>query len=98
MKKSIWKFPIQINDNVTISMPQGAEILTVQTQQIGKFNPDKTPCLWALVNPNNATEERSFEVFGTGHPMHCDMGVDRKYIGTFQIRGGELVFHVFERI
>jgi hypothetical protein len=32
-------------------------------------------------------------VYGTGHPV---VDEPRKYVGTFQMRGGLLVFHVFE--
>lgn len=91
MKKSIWKFPMNVNDRVRLSMPKGAEILTVQTQ-------NETPCIWALVDTENEKEERYFEIFGTGHPVPVDMGVERKYINTFQLRGGSLVFHLFERL
>lgn len=91
MKKTIWKFQLEVTDKQFICMPQEAELLSVQTQS-------KTPCLWALVNPNSPTEERCFEVFGTGHPVHCDMGIDRKFIGTFQLQSGGLVFHLFERL
>lgn len=91
MKKTIWKFELEVADKQFIRMPKEAELLSVQTQ-------NETPCLWALVNPNNATEERCFEVFGTGHTMHCDIGIDRKYIGTFQMQNGGLVFHLFERL
>ena len=91
MKQSIWKFPMDVNDKVKISMPKGAEILTVQTQH-------ETPCIWALVDTENGKEERYFEIFGTGHPIPNDMGVERKYINTFQLKGGALVFHLFERL
>ena len=70
-------------------MPKDAEILTVQTQN-GK------PCLWALVDPKAETEIRVIEIFGTGHPVLSDMGTSRKYISTFQMQEGRLVFHVFE--
>lgn len=43
-------------------------------------------------------EKRIFEIFGTGHTIYCDMGVDRRYIGTFQIENGQFIGHVFERI
>ena len=89
MNKTIWKFELETTDNQTLKMPVGAEILTVQTQS------DK-PCLWALVDPNAEKEGRFIEIFGTGHPVGYDMGIDRKYIGTYQLHGGSLVFHVFE--
>ena len=91
MKKSIWKFQLNPNDKVFVEMPKNAEILSVQTQK-------ETPCIWALVDPNADKEERCFEVFETGHPVHYDMGVDRKFIGTFQLYDGDLVFHLFERL
>jgi len=88
MIKQIWKFPL---DKETIEMPIYAEILTVQTQ-------DNIACIWALVNPQNPKEQRAFEVFGTGIDINFDMGVERKYINTFQLNDGKLVFHLFERI
>jgi len=90
MEKTIWKYELEVTDKQFIRMPKDAELLSVQNQ-------NEKPCLWALVKPNTATEERCFEVFGTGNPIHCDMGVDRKYIGTFQMQKGALVFHLFER-
>ena len=71
-------------------MPQGAEILTVQTQ-------GQIPCLWALVDPEAPTELRIIELYGTGDPFH-EGSKPRKYIGTCQIKGGESVFHVFEYV
>lgn len=70
-------------------MPIGAEILHLNMQ-----NGD--PHLWVLVNPDAKLEERHFEIYGTGHPIHGDMGIERKYIGTYF--EGEFVFHLFERI
>jgi hypothetical protein len=88
MDKQVWKYVLDYG-NLILSMPKGAEILTVQTQ-------GDDPVLWALVDPNADKEERYFEAFGTGHNVACGMGIDRKYISTFQIEG--YVFHVFERI
>jgi hypothetical protein len=63
MKKVIWKFELEPTDNQEIEMPKGAEILTAQNQ-VG------IPCLWALVDPTAEKETRTFEVVGTGHPIH----------------------------
>lgn len=90
VEKTIWKYEITPSDFQEIIMPVGAKILDVQTQ-------GDTPCIWALVNPNYTdTEVRIFEVFATGVPIKYDMGVQREYIGTFQLMGGGLVFHLFE--
>jgi len=88
-RKTIWKFPINVVGHGFIAMPKGAEILTVQTQ-------DDAPFIWAVVNPDAEKEDRYFEVYGTGHPIYQDMGVNRKYIGTFQ--QPPLVWHLFERL
>jgi len=37
---------------------------------------------------------RAFEIFGTGH--NVPENGNRKYIGTYQLMGGGLVFHCFE--
>lgn len=86
MKETIWKFELETTDNQFIEIPKGAQLLAVQTQS------DK-PCLWALVDPNAEKEKRCFEVFGTGHVINSN---NREYIGTYQLNGGNLVFHVFE--
>lgn len=93
MEQTIWKFETPFEDKFTIQMPTSSEILCVQQDK-------KTmkPCIWAMVYPNNPNEERFFELFGTGHPIHNDMGIDRKYIGTYQYQNGEFVGHIFERI
>ena len=88
---TIWKFPLQTMDSQPVMMPQRAKILTVQAQH-------DEPCLWAIVNPNAPREVRMIDIVGTGHPMFEDLGLERKYIGTFQLRDGDLVFHVFERL
>lgn len=90
MNKTIYKYPLSVTDFQEVLLPIGAEILTVQTQ-------DETVCMWALVNPNEPQKEaRNIEIFGTGHSIGYDMGVSRKYISTFQMHGGQLVFHAFE--
>lgn len=90
MNKTIWKFELEVIDRQSIHMPIGAEILTIQIQK-------EKPCLWALVDSDKNTEKRFIEIFGTGNPI--DNNVEsRKYISTFQLHGGELVFHAFERL
>lgn len=89
MTKTIWKYEIS-PEKVSIEMPKGAEILSVQIQ-------DGNPCIWALVNPKNEPKEKVIEIFRTGHEIPCD-GIVRNFIGTFQMFGGNLVFHLFERL
>ena len=89
MEQRIWKYQLEVTDGQNISMPKGAEILTVQVQ-------DGSPCLWALVDPKAETEIRFIEIFGTGNPVLSDIGASRKYISTFQMLEGRLVLHAFE--
>ena len=89
--KTIWKFELQSEDKQNFEMPLDAEILSVQVQ-------NEKPCLWALVDTEEEMETRYFEIFGTGHRVGVDMGVDRKFIGTYQLLNGSFVGHVFERI
>jgi len=95
--KTIWKFSTliegQFKEKFTLQMPIGAEILTIQTDEKNNH-----PTIWALVDPQAEMEDRFFELYGTGHSIHEDMGIERKYIGTYQYQRGEFVGHIFERL
>ncbi len=41
----IWKFPFELQAIIEVEMPEGAEVLSVQSQ----FN---EPMMWAFVNPD----------------------------------------------
>ncbi len=83
----IWKYQIPVKDEFKIEMPSGAQVLTVDTQS-------NQPCIWVMVDPNALEEFRPFRLVGTGHPCN-DVSADQ-YIGTFQVSGGALVFHLFD--
>lgn len=82
--KVIWKYAI--NPATVIQIPVGYRLLSVQTQ-------DNQPQLWALVDPSNPKVGRTFRAVATGEEFD-DEGYT--YVGTFQINGGALVFHLFE--
>ncbi len=85
---TIWKFPLPAPDDVvTLMMPRGAVVLSVQVQH-------ETPCVWALVDPEAPKVPRRFRWAGTGHPL--DLRGFWKFVGTFQLHGGDLVFHLFD--
>ena len=87
---TIYKYPLgEPRDIIQFEMPANAEILCIQTQR-------GTPCIWAKVETNNQLENRIFQTIGTGHPIDDD--APREHIGTYQLSGGALVFHVFELI
>lgn len=87
--EKIFKYPVEITDKQTVLMPKGAKILAVQVQH-------GNPCIWAMINPEAPTEEVSIRVHGTGHDFYDSSNLE--YIGTFQICGGNLAFHVFKEI
>jgi hypothetical protein len=86
--RTIWKFPIEPADKFRLDLPKGARFLSVQMQH-------GEPQSWWLVDPTtNEREARRFRVHGTGHEVD---GADRLvFLGTFQLAGGALVFHLFE--
>lgn len=84
----VFKYPVPVADLFELEMPKDAQILTVQIQ-------GEDIQMWALVDPESPTELRQFRLAGTGHSISVKHTVKR-YIGTFQIRGGRLVFHLFE--
>lgn len=86
--KTIHKYVITPK-KLLLEMPKGAEILTVQSQH-------ESACIWALVDSEAPLEDRHFDVVGTGQPIE-ETGIKRKYIGTFQLGGGALVYHLFEK-
>lgn len=83
----IWKFELEITDLQGVTMPDGAELLSVANQN-GNL------CLWAMVDPLKEKRRRYIEIIGTGNPMPM-VGVDRKFIGTAVV--DPFVWHVFER-
>lgn len=87
MTKVVWKYNIKNADEFTVNMPADAEILSVQVQH-GK------PQLWAFVDPEaKVLHPRRFRLSGTGHPMTEG---HYRFIGTFQLEGGNFVGHLFE--
>jgi DNA-directed RNA polymerase subunit RPC12/RpoP len=82
----IYKYPLPIADEFEIQVPMAAQILTVQTQR-------ETPYIWALIETDAPLTTRRFCIRGTGEAFKGNEG---KHIGTFQLRNGDLVFHLFE--
>lgn len=82
--KTIWKFPLK-GPRCDIAMPRLAKILTVQSQH-------DEPMIWAEVDPYEPKVSRRFMSVPTGSPFEEEGAT---YVGTFQIRGGILVFHVY---
>lgn len=83
--RRVYKFPFGVDDDVTLTMPRDAEIVHVDAQQ-------GVPCVWARVDPDADLVDRRFRLAGTGH----DLPDGLTHVGSFQLAGGALVFHLFE--
>ena len=90
MPRTIWKFPLDVIDEQDIVLPVDSEILCVQNQKA-------IPYLWVELDPEapNGRLRHRITIEGTGHWVAEDAG---SYVGTFQVRNGDLVFHVYDRI
>lgn len=86
--KTIWKFPLAVQDRQDIQVPEGASFLSVKTQ-------NGSLCLWAIVDPSQPKQRRTIEILGTGHKLDES---EREYIGTAIMADGALVWHIFERL
>lgn len=86
--RTIWKFPIRMVEDFAITMPAGAEVLSVEVQR-------GAPVMAALVDDSEAitNEARRFAVHCTGDPVPRDRG---RHLGSFQLHRGALMLHVFE--
>jgi hypothetical protein len=80
----VWKYTIQVGDEVDVDMPLDAELLHVAaTGSVDHLE------LWARVEPTRSIETRRILVRGTGHPVEIE-----PYVGTVIV--GPLVWHVFD--
>lgn len=84
--RTVWKYPLEVTDRQTIEMPRTSKILHVGVQH-------GIACLWVEVTPDTLQAERTILIAGTGHPLPDE---SKRYIGTFQLAGGTLVFHAYE--
>lgn len=84
----IFKYEIPIEDEFTLKLPHSSQILSFQCQK-GK------PYIWVLHPENKPLVDHHFSLIGTGHhikPCECN------FIGTVQLLGGDLVYHLFQRL
>jgi len=82
----IWKYELSVRGSTIISAPTNSKILTVQVQK-------EVPFVWVLCSEELSKEDYEIAIYGTGHSVPDEPG---RYIGTFQLDGGSLVFHAFE--
>lgn len=85
--RKIFKYGLEIEDEQTLELPKGYEILKV-TVQYGM------PVLYALVDVDTKeTEEVLIITYGTGHVF--DESYEQKYLGTCAFYDDTLMLHYF---
>lgn len=88
--KTIHKYPLNLESKsqVLFSAHGDARPLAVQTL-IG------IPCLWMQVDTDEPMQEYVAHIFGTGHQIPVRVLLTCRYVGTYQLYNGHLVFHVY---
>lgn len=84
MSRKIFKYPVPIEEETTLRIHRGAEVLSAQVQ-------GRSLCLWCLVDPLADVETRTFRTYGTGQELPEGLG---SHVVTYQLDG--FVWHVFE--
>jgi len=90
--KAICKYPLELVNEQTIALPEGANILSVQWIR-GSI------CIYALIDTEaEMREARQFLIIGTGHPIQPNtVPAVHYFLGTVHNEDQYLVFHIFEK-
>lgn len=87
--KKIYRYPFEVVDLQTISLPSGSKVLRADYQPWRE-----EASIWAVVDPEETEMvPTKIRITGTGHDLPDDE--NRIYIGSFQIDKLQLIFHVF---
>lgn len=84
MSYRVWKYPLEITDRQAVTMPVGAQGLSVMVQDGQLF-------LYAFVDPDRPVGFMPIRIIGTGNPIERAPG---DFIGTVSMPPH--VWHVFE--
>lgn len=90
--KTIYRYPLKNIECQTISMPEHANIISVDF--IEEYNNFEVLNLWAEVETENCEEKRTFIMLGTGAEIP-DMPL--KYLSSVS-RKNRYRFHIYEVI
>jgi hypothetical protein len=84
----VFKYPLEIEDEQLIMLPQDAEPLRIMVQ-------NNIPCLWVRLQTTGDCPTVAWTIItrGTGHPAPSEQ--EATYIDSYMLSGGQLVFHVF---
>ena len=87
--RAIYKYAIPMVNRFCINAPLvGLTPVHVAVQH-------DIPCLWFEVDTERPSQAHWFRVVGTGEPIAAEA---RTHVGTFMVRDGAFVFHVFEAL
>lgn len=91
-ERVVWKFTKPLTGDITLDLPQGAELLHVADQEGRGRQLD----FWALVDPaTKGSEERAIRIAATGRFVaEEDLGGFAHWASVVTA-GGVLVWHVF---
>ena len=89
MKRRVYKAVLELTDVQIIRVARGAKPLSVQVQ-------GEVPCIWFMTDIEQPDAVATVSIVGTGNPVPDDI-LAEQFIGTVQLYGGQLVFHVFWR-
>lgn len=81
----IYKYPIQIVEEQTLTVPACADFFHVGLDPLGE------PCMWAVVNTKAKLTKINIRVIGTGSTVPDDDAY--MYLGSFV--HGPFMWHVF---
>lgn len=88
MTTTIWKATLQPHDENMVMVPAGAKMLCAREQH-------DHICVWYRCDPSAPLTPRVLSIVGTGH---TSSGANGRYLGSASLMGGQLIFHVFERV
>jgi hypothetical protein len=88
MRKTIYKYKLEITDIQSIETPGFPQFLEPQFQNGELF-------IWAIVEPGKETTKEQIAIYGTGNPVPDDISSDI-FLGTIQM--GPLVWHIFHKL
>jgi hypothetical protein len=84
--KTIYKYALPIQNEVTLEVPGHGQVLLVDEQH-GSLT------LWMEVDTDAPLKSRTFRIRGTGHPLGKSEG--DFHVGSAKV--GEFVWHVYSR-
>ncbi|RPD45493.1 hypothetical protein DNI29_19115 [Hymenobacter sediminis] len=85
--RTIFKYPVNLEDMQVIRLPRFSAPLSIQQQ-------GEALQMWALVDTEQPLQDYLLHCYGTGHTV-AELPIGHEFISTVQLAGGGLVFHFF---